>query len=356
MKSKLIAAMLKLLSVIPFFSLSRVKSAICRALGAEIGEHVKFRPGVFLFVPDFKKLKIGDGVEFGHNVKINCDEIEIGDDTRISHGVVATGPSVLKIGRSCYLAPRVYIDLNEPVIIEDDVGIGADYIFTHSVWHPVTEGGPRKFGRVHIKRGAWIPAGVFIMPGVTIGENATVGARSLVNHDVPDGCLVVGIPARVIKTAEENKREVSFEEKDRIVQNIIDDYLQRIRMHLRIFSENRHVEGSFQIIEIESKERENFLWRKKRWALLYTNDVVKQDQLDRLRGFCRDFQFVLFVSLVSVPKSVLDNWDDPDFSNMVWFSIENKIRKRSWSKDAMALHNFFRSRYGIRFKFHRGKR
>ena len=345
--------MLKLLSVIPFFSLSRVKSAIYRALGAEIGEHVKFRPGVFLFVPDFKKLKIGDGVEFGHNVKINCDEIEIGDDARISHGVVATGPSVLKIGRSCYLAPRVYIDLNEPVIIEDDVGIGADYIFTHSVWHPITEGGPRKFGRVHIKQGAWIPAGVFIMPGVTIGEKATVGARSLVIHDVPDGCLAAGIPARVIKTAEENKRELSFEEKDRIVQDIVDEYLQRTRKNLRIFSEKKYADSPFQIVEIESKEKENFLKRKKRWALLYTNDVVKQHQLNRLREFCRKFHLILLISLASVPTDVLENLGDAEFSNLVWFSVESKMRKKSWNKDAVALHNFFRSRYGIRFKFYR---
>lgn len=337
------------------FDLSGIKSRIYRSLGAKIGEHVYFAPGAFIFVSDFKKLKVGDGVTFGRNVKISCEELEIGDDTHISWGVTAVG-TLLKIGKSCYIAPRAYIDLNEAVIIEDDVGIGADYIFTHSIWHPVTEGGPRKFAPVHIRRGAWIPAGVFIMPGVTIGEKATVGARSLIIHDVPDGSLAVGIPAAVIKTAEENKREVSFEEKDRMVRGIIDEYLWIIRKRLRIFSENKHFDGSFLTVEIESKEKENFFGRKKRWALLYTKNVFNRDQMDRLRGFCKKFHLILLISLASIPTNVIESLSDTEFNRVVWFSVEDKMRKKSWNKDVLALHNFFRSRYGIRFKFFQGKR
>ncbi len=52
---------------------------------------------------------------------------------------------------------------------------------------------------VLIKKGAWIGAGASIMPGVTIGKFAIVGAASVVTHDVPDYAVVVGSPARVIK-------------------------------------------------------------------------------------------------------------------------------------------------------------
>jgi len=285
------------------FDLSGIKSRIYRSLGAKIGEHVYFAYGAFIFVSDFKKLKVGDGVTFGRNVKINCEELEIGDDTHISWGVTAVG-TLLKIG----------------------------------------------------KRGAWIPAGVFIMPGVTIGEKATVGARSLIIHDVPDGSLAVGIPAAVIKTAEENKREVSFEEKDRMVRDIIDEYLWIIRKRLRIFSENKHFDGSFLTVEIESKEKENFFGRKKRWALLYTKNVFNRDQMDRLRGFCKKFHLILLISLASIPTNVIESLSDTEFNRVVWFSVEDKMRKTSWNKDVLALHNFFRSRYGIRFKFFQGKR
>lgn len=51
-----------------------------------------------------------------------------------------------------------------------------------------------------IKRRAWLGAGVTVLPGVTIGENAIVGAGSVVTKDVPDNAVVAGVPAKVIKT------------------------------------------------------------------------------------------------------------------------------------------------------------
>lgn len=353
LKSKLSEAILRFLSAIPFFSLSRVKSRVYRAFGAEIGEHVHFAPGALILVSDFRKLKIGDGVVFGSNVRINCDELEVGEDTRFAGGVTATGPSILKVGRGCYIAPKVYIDLNEPVIIEDDVGIGADYIFTHSVWHPITEGGPCKFAPVHIKRGAWIPAGVFIMPGVTIGENATVGARSLVINDVPDGSLVVGIPAKLKKTAEENRKELSLKEKDKIIKDIIEEYLQQIKKKNTFFYENRYSDEFFQVIEVESREKSKILARKKRLALIYTNGIINENHISRLESFCKRLDLVLFISLISIPTEIIESLNNKIFSNMVWFCIESKMRKKNWDKIAMLLHDFFRSRYGIRFRFYR---
>ena len=60
---------------------------------------------------------------------------------------------------------------------------------------------------IHIKRGAWIGAGASILPGVTVGEYAIVGAGAIVTKDVPDYSVVVGSPARVVKTLDENKFE-----------------------------------------------------------------------------------------------------------------------------------------------------
>ena len=57
---------------------------------------------------------------------------------------------------------------------------------------------------VHICRQVWIGAGATILPGVTIGENAVVGAGSVVTHDVPPMTIVAGNPARTIKTIEIN--------------------------------------------------------------------------------------------------------------------------------------------------------
>ena len=58
---------------------------------------------------------------------------------------------------------------------------------------------------VHIKRNVWIGVNVTILPGVTIGENAVVGAGAIVTKDVPDNAVVVGNPARVIRYLDAEK-------------------------------------------------------------------------------------------------------------------------------------------------------
>jgi acetyltransferase-like isoleucine patch superfamily enzyme len=57
-------------------------------------------------------------------------------------------------------------------------------------------------GSILIKKNAWIGAGATILPGVTIGENSIVAAGAVVTKDVPDNCIVGGIPAKFIKTIE----------------------------------------------------------------------------------------------------------------------------------------------------------
>ena len=63
--------------------------------------------------------------------------------------------------------------------------------------------GVQKFGRIHIKKNAFIGNEAYIMPNVIIGENAIVGARSVVTKDVPDNAVVAGVPAKVICTVNE---------------------------------------------------------------------------------------------------------------------------------------------------------
>jgi len=60
---------------------------------------------------------------------------------------------------------------------------------------------------VHIGKGAWVGAGSTILPGVTVGKHAIVGAASVVTKDVPDYAVAVGNPARVIKYLEKDKFE-----------------------------------------------------------------------------------------------------------------------------------------------------
>ena len=56
-----------------------------------------------------------------------------------------------------------------------------------------------------IKKGAWIGAGASILPGITVGKYAIVGAGAIVTKDVPDYAVVVGVPAKVVKTLDKDK-------------------------------------------------------------------------------------------------------------------------------------------------------
>ena len=89
------------------------------------------------------------------------------------------------------------------VEIEDNVTIAAmSIILAHDNSMYYSHDGDVRFGKVVIKKNAFIGVHSVILPGVTIGEGAIVGAMSLVNRDVPPNTVVAGVPARVIRTIE----------------------------------------------------------------------------------------------------------------------------------------------------------
>jgi len=112
----------------------------------------------------------------------------------------------VKIGENCHISPYVLIDLLHPELIkiEDNVTISSNSMIFAHVNPSANEflkkhGYPRTIKPVVIKKGAVISVGCIIIAGVTIGENSIVGAGSVVTQDVPDYCVVVGNPGRVIK-------------------------------------------------------------------------------------------------------------------------------------------------------------
>lgn len=88
------------------------------------------------------------------------------------------------------------VQLWDGISLEDDVFIGPNVTFTNDPF-PRSKQYPASFPRTLVKRGASIGANATILPGITIGEGAMVGAGSVVTRDVPSNTLVVGNPARV---------------------------------------------------------------------------------------------------------------------------------------------------------------
>jgi acetyltransferase-like isoleucine patch superfamily enzyme len=114
----------------------------------------------------------------------------------------------VKIGKNVLIGFDVAIDDDGPerVIIEDNVFLTAGcMLLTHQRDLSKYKYGdwvgdmPFRIGPIHIKQGAHIGIGAIILPGVTIGKGAIIGAGAVVNKDIPDYCVAVGSPAKVIK-------------------------------------------------------------------------------------------------------------------------------------------------------------
>ena len=102
-------------------------------------------------------------------------------------------PEGLYIGRRSDIGAFTYINAKSGVIIGEDVQVGSHC----SIYSVSTI--DNKSGKVIIERNARIGSHSTIMPGITIGENAIVGAHSFVNKDVPSNSIAYGVPAKIKK-------------------------------------------------------------------------------------------------------------------------------------------------------------
>lgn len=163
-------------------------------------------------------MAVSDDVRLGSNVKIfhpdlvNLYGCTIGDETKIGTFVEIQKGAV--VGSRCKISSHTFIC--EGVTIEDEVFMGHGVMFindlypratneggslqTEADWHPV---------ETRVKRRASIGSNATILGGVTIGENALVGAGAAVTHDVPAYAIVVGVPARVVGDIRERQGDRS---------------------------------------------------------------------------------------------------------------------------------------------------
>ncbi|MBQ7529365.1 sugar O-acetyltransferase [bacterium] len=104
----------------------------------------------------------------------------------------------IKMGKNVFANHGLTVMSIGTIIIEDGVMFGPEVgLFT--VNHEPKNIRVIMTKEIHVKRNAWIGARVNILPGVTIGENAIIGTGSVVTKDIPDNCVAVGVPAKIIK-------------------------------------------------------------------------------------------------------------------------------------------------------------
>lgn len=147
-------------------------------------------------------VKLGTGVTI--HAFVNLYGCAIGDDSRI--GAFVEIQKNARIGRNVKVSSHTFIC--EGVTIEDGCFIGHNVSFINDKYPRATNSGGEpqteadwQVVPTRVKSGASIGTSATILCGVTIGQNAVVGAGSVVTHDVPDGATVAGNPARQLRKA-----------------------------------------------------------------------------------------------------------------------------------------------------------
>lgn len=147
-----------------------------------------------------------------HPTAIVDEGAQIGEGSRVWHWVHVCGGA--RIGKDCSLGQNVFVgnkvvigdnvkiqnnvSVYDNVTLEDDVFCGPSMVFTN-VYNPRSAVSRKdEYRNTLVRRGATLGANCTIVCGTTIGEYAFIGAGAVVNHDVPDYALMVGVPTRQI--------------------------------------------------------------------------------------------------------------------------------------------------------------
>jgi len=159
---------------------------------------------------------IAPDVQLGKGVKlskfVNLYGCEVGDHTKI--GAFVEIQKNAKIGKNCKISSHSFIC--EGVTIEDNVFLGHGVTFINDPYPRATNSGGElqsekdwKVQTTLVKKGASIGSGVTILSNLVIGENALVGAGSVVTHDVPNNAIVAGNPAKLHRLISQELRVAS---------------------------------------------------------------------------------------------------------------------------------------------------
>ncbi len=145
--------------------------------------------GVTLQIGRTARVQFGRWVWIGHGTKIRCHEgvVRIGDKTVLGQECTISAYQLVSIGEQCIVADRVMMIDFDHNVAEVERAIRLQGIYKRDV---------------RVGNNVWIGYGAQILRGVTVGDNAIIGASAVVTKDVPANAVVAGVPARVIRMRE----------------------------------------------------------------------------------------------------------------------------------------------------------
>lgn len=205
-----------------------------------------------------EKIFMGDYSVVRPLTLINLDgEIELGAYSEISSFTLVYGSSSLRLGEGSYIGPQSLINVEDEIVIGKESAIGArGMIFTHGSFLSYTEGYFVKLNGVKLGERVWCAAGVFISPGVEIGNNSFVNSGSVVTQSIPEGSVVEGNPARVIYPMSRVKREMTARHVDLALEKILKEFAEIcLRRELKIN------------IQEAKRDRLYFMWRGRKYCI-----------------------------------------------------------------------------------------
>ena len=149
-----------------------------------------------LEITNFRRIEIGKNVYLSRNIILNV----------FNNGKLQLEDGVY-VGNCCHINCANSISIRKNTLLADNVYIAdVDHEY-RDVSMPIKYQGYTVGGDIIIDSGSWIGANSIILPGVRIGKNSVIGANSIVSSDIPDYCVAVGIPAKVIKRFDNIKKE-----------------------------------------------------------------------------------------------------------------------------------------------------
>jgi acetyltransferase-like isoleucine patch superfamily enzyme len=254
---------------------------------------------------------------------IDSEQIIIDEDARINENVIIGGTktpdSLIKIGKRVIIMEYSFINPTKSIIIGDDSGIGGHcLLFTHGSWLNQLDGFPVTFAPINIGKNVWLPWRVFVMPGVTIGDNVVIGAQSLITTDLPSNVLAAGSPAKVIK--ENYPKKISEEKRQELIAQIIVEFKTYLEYNAVHTKQDNFNEGSILIVNKKNKNQ----------RLLFLNKIPKSDFL-----------------MEKIDLLVIDCKTESKFDAKMILDLQNKTR--TGSSPLGEEFSKYLSRHGIRF-------
>jgi acetyltransferase-like isoleucine patch superfamily enzyme len=253
--------------------------------------------------------------------------VRLGDYSEISSFTLIYGSSSLVTGDYSYIGPQCLVNVDEEVHLGHESALGPRcMLFTHGSFLPYTEGYWVKLAGVTIGDKVWCAAGVFIHPGVEIGDDTFVNSRSVVTQSIPAGSVVEGNPAQVVYPIEQLKRKMSPRRVDAALDQLLGEFAEiGLRRELDI--------GAVE----ESKYQIRFHWRGRPYHIALIPSTGNSPNTGESATSARQ------IFVVNCP-----GWSPPPEATV--FDLATMQTPFTSDRIHTALRLFMQRYYGVKFK------